>query len=74
MWDLIVSVPDHCLPFYFGSPRSESEVFWVRKNAKKELRQRIRRENFLQREALYSNLMANPDSRPFHTHTHTKKY
>ena len=20
MWDLIVSVPDHCLSFYFGSP------------------------------------------------------
>ena len=21
MWDLIVSVPDHCLSFYFGSRR-----------------------------------------------------
>ena len=20
MWDLIVSVPDHCLSFYFGAP------------------------------------------------------
>ena len=21
MWDLIVSVPDHCLSFYFGTPQ-----------------------------------------------------
>ena len=45
---------------------SENEVFWARKYAKKEFRQQIRRENFLQREEFYSNLMANPDSKSFH--------
>ena len=28
MWDLIVSVPDHCLSFYFGKT-SNSELFGI---------------------------------------------
>ena len=27
MWDLILSVPDHCLPFYFGSPLTARSVY-----------------------------------------------
>ena len=27
MWDLIVSVPDHCLPFYFTGDTSERQSF-----------------------------------------------
>ena len=26
MWDLIVSVPDHCLSFYFWSIKNSNEV------------------------------------------------
>ena len=29
MWDLIVSVSDHCLSFYFSSPKSLSSVVSV---------------------------------------------
>ena len=29
MWDLIVSVPDHCLSFYFGSTRTPDAAYQV---------------------------------------------
>ena len=32
IWDLIVSVPDHCLSFYFASSRTvikTAKVFWM---------------------------------------------
>ena len=28
MWDLIVSVPDHCLSFYFSMSSQSKEPFW----------------------------------------------
>ena len=29
MWDLIVSVPDHCLSFYFGSAQVPNTVVYL---------------------------------------------
>ena len=40
MWDLIVSVSDHCLSFYFGLTlifRSEEEVCFIRFGLSREL-------------------------------------
>ena len=34
MWDLIVSVPDHCLSFYFGKQENEGIYFRVIKRTK----------------------------------------
>ena len=28
MWDLIVSVPDHCLSFYFGEYLAPRDIFF----------------------------------------------
>ena len=28
MWDLIVSVPDHCLSFYFGNVEKDRQLLW----------------------------------------------
>ena len=31
MWDLIVSFPDHCLSFYFGSTGAPDDAYQVSK-------------------------------------------
>ena len=30
MWDLIVSIPDHCLSFYFDNNAIDSALFQIR--------------------------------------------
>ena len=45
MWDLIVSVPDHCLSFYFGIFRKIEQVLHPLSYQRKYLRSDIKREN-----------------------------
>ena len=33
MWDLIVSVPDHCLSFYFGCTRAPNAAYHVSRSS-----------------------------------------
>ena len=49
-----------------GSTGPGSHTYVLRKNAKKELRQQLRRENFNCKEHFYSELIENPDSKTFH--------
>ena len=44
MWDLIVSVPDHCLSFYFTTLQTEFSIFQSDSFAEQKLRQDIQME------------------------------
>ena len=49
-----------------GSPGPDSAYFGKRKEAKKQLRRQLRKENYLKKEAFNSGLMQNPDTKTFY--------
>ena len=49
-----------------GSPGPDSAYYGKRKEAKKQLRRQLRKENYLKTVAFYSSLMQNPDTKTFY--------